>query len=98
MQRIASMSPEILNKARAPLTGQKTIHGGIRMTVREKLEQMARDVEIPVDGISEYDLERAHFALINLIGTSGERYTLQTITDAEHADVDLEIERRLRGN
>lgn len=94
---IASMSPSVLDKAREPLIGQKTSVGGVPMTHREKLRQMATDISLAPDDVSENDLERANFAMINLIGTEGQRYTMQTITPAQMADVDLEIERRLRG-
>jgi hypothetical protein len=94
---IASMSPAILNKAREPLAGYTTSVGGIPMSHRQKLRQMATDIGLTPNDISEYDLERANFALVNLIGTEGRRYTLETITGAEFEDMDLEIERRLRG-
>jgi len=98
-QRIATMPPETLNKARKELSpNQTTVHGGQKMTHRQKLETMGVNIGLNEGDISEYDLARANFALVNLIGTEGQRYNLSTITPAEMKDVDLEIERRLRGN
>ena len=96
-QAIATMSPEKLNKAREPLTGRKTSVGGVPMTHRQKFRQQAVGISLTPDDISENDYERANFAQINLLGTNGQRYNIHTITDAEMADVDLEVERRLRG-
>jgi len=96
-QPIATMSPEKLNLGREPLTGRMTSVGGVPMTHRQKFRQMADGISLAPDDISENDYERANFAMVNLLGTNGQRYNIHTITDAEMTDVDLEIKRRLRG-
>jgi len=96
-QLIVTMDPATLNRAREPFIGSTTIHGGQRITYRQKIEQMARDIGLVADDVAERDLERANFALVNLIGTDGQRYNIYTITPAEMEDVDREIERRLGG-
>jgi len=94
---IATMSPEIKNLAREPFIGRTTVHGGQPMTIRLKIETMAVEIGLVADEVAERDLERANFALINLLGTDGFRYDVNTITDAEMEDVNAEIKRRLKG-
>ncbi len=95
-QRIVTMDPKTLNKAREPFTGRSTRHGGQPMTHRQKIEHMAVKIGLVAENVAERDLERANFALINLIGTDGQRYNIYTITEAEMEDVNTEIYRRLR--
>jgi hypothetical protein len=94
---IGTMDPETKNKAREPFTGQTTMHGGQRMTMRTKIEAMATEIGLKAEDVAERDLERAHFALFNLLGTDGYRYNINTITPAEMEDVNAEIRRRLKG-
>jgi len=96
-QKIVTMDPETLNRARTPFTGQTTSVGGQTMTHREKMRQMATDLGMAADDVPERDLERANFAMINLIGTDGQRYNIYTITPEQMDDVDAEIKRRLGG-
>jgi hypothetical protein len=97
MLPIATMSPDVKNRARAAFTGQMTVHGGQPMTIRMKIEAIGREAGLVVEDIAERDLERGHFALINLLGTDGFRYDINTISPAELLDVDDEIRRRLKG-
>ena len=96
-QLIVTMDPETLNRAREPFIGSSTVHGGQKMTHRQKIEQMAVDIGLVADDVAERDLERANFALVNLVGTDGNRYNIYTITEAQMEDVNDEIERRLGG-
>ena len=96
-EAIGTMDPETKNRAREPFIGRTTVHGGQPMTIRMKIEAMAREIDLVPDDVAERDLERAHFALFNLLGTDGFRYDLNTITDAEMEDVNAEIRRRLKG-
>ena len=95
--RIATMPVETLNKAREPLMPQQTMTvGGQQITHRMNFDTIAKRLDL--GKVSELNMERANFALLNLLGTDGRRYNIQTITPTEMADVDDEIERRLRGN
>lgn len=97
-KRIGSASPEVLNKMREPLSpDQKITVGGQTFTHREHLLTMGINAEPPIYDPSEYDLARAHFAMVHLLDTTGERHGL-TATKAQLADIDREIIRRLRGN
>ena len=96
---IGSASPEVLNKMREPLREDQTMNfGGQVITHREHLVTMGINAEPSITNPSEYNLARAHFALLHLLDTSGERHMPQTITKSQMADVDREILRRLRGN
>jgi hypothetical protein len=97
MLPIATMSPDVKNKARTAFTGQMTVHGGQNMTVRMKIEAIGREAGLVVEDIATRDLERGHFALINLLGTDGFRYDINTVSPLEMEDVNDEIRRRLKG-
>ena len=95
---IGSASPEVLNKMREPLSPDQTLNvGGQQITHRQHLITLGFNAEPPINDPSEYNLARAHFAMIHLLDTSGERHGLDA-TKSQLADVDREVLRRLRGN
>lgn len=95
---IGSASPEVLNKMREELSPDQTLNsGGQRITHRQHLITLGVNAEPTILDPSEYNLARAHFAMINLLDTSGERHGLDA-TKSQLADVDREILRRLRGD
>jgi hypothetical protein len=95
---IGSASPEVLNKMREPLSPDQTLtSGGQTYTHRKHLVTMGFNAEPPINDPSEYNLERAHFAMVHLLDTSGERHGLDA-TKSQLQDVDREILRRLRGD
>jgi len=97
-KRIGSASPEVLNKMREPLREDQTLNsGGQQITHRQHLLTMGINAEPPIYDPSEYDLARAHFAMVHLLDTTGERHGLDA-TKSQLADVDREILRRLRGD
>lgn len=97
-KRIGSASPEVLNNMREPLREDQTLNsGGQQITHRQHLLTMGINAEPPIYDPSEYDLARAHFAMVHLLDTTGERHGL-TATKSQLADVDREILRRLRGD
>lgn len=97
-ERIGSASPEVLNKMREPLREDQTLNsGGQQITHRQHLLTMGLNAVPPITDPSEYDLARAHFAMVHLLDTTGERHGLDA-TKSQLADVDREILRRLRGD
>lgn len=96
-EAIGSASPEVLNKMRVELSeDQKLSVGGQLITHRQHLITLGVNAEPPISNPSEYDLARAHFAMVHLLDTKGERHGLDA-TKSQLDDVDREILRRLRG-
>ncbi len=97
-EAIGSASPEVLSKMRVELSpDHKLSVGGQLITHRQHLITLGVNADPPITDPSEYNLARAHFAMLHLLDTKGERHGLDA-TKSQLADVDREILRRLRGD